>query len=382
MRLKNTFMLVLLAGCDQGSPPFDQLPLRDALRAAPEVIASLPESARIQLAVRLEAACAKDVAIDELPSSTTSTPAATVVALDRMRQHRQSEPLIIGVFSNEAAWAIRDCATAPGAPVLPPIEGTPAVATAAMEILALGSEAGEAVRALLAASGAHHVHRVVGWPAGAVAIDDTVYVNASWLVSLAPAGNEKMDGGADGGAIAGSASPGVIAPAGAVNPSVGGSLPDQEGTSLTWKASAVPKLRGALPSGDRGDAGVVQPPSGYDPQPPAGGDSADACVQCAAGCDTDSGDSCDSGDDPCAASSDDGSGDSSDPCASPAEASDGSSADACANTSDDDAAACSGAGEGADAASCQVSRGRGHKNSGTRIWLCVPLAFLLFWRRP
>ena len=373
MRLKATFMLVLIAGCDQGSPPFDQLPLRDALRAAPEVIASMPERARIQLAARLETACAKDVAIDELPSSTTSTPDAMVVALDGVRQHRQSEPLIVGMISNGAEWPIAERVAPPHASGLPPIEGIPAVATAAMEDQALGSEAGAAVRALLSASGAHRLHRVVGWPAGAVAIDDTVYVNASWLVSLAPAGNEKMDGGTDGGAITGSASPGVIAPTGAGNPTAGGDLPEL--------ASAVPKLRGALPSGNRGDAGVVQQPSGYDPQPSAGGEAADACVQCADGCDTGNGDSCDSGDDPCAASSDDESGVSSDPCASPAEASDGSGADACANTSGDDAAACSGAGDGADAASCQVFRSHGHKNSGTRIWLCAPLAFLLFWRR-
>jgi len=386
MRLKNMFAFVLLAGCAEGPPPFDQLPLRDALRADPEVVASLPERARLQLAKRFEAARAKDVVTDQLETSETRTPAATVVAFDGVRQHRQGEPLIVGVFGNGAAWPLADClgdcAAPPQAPVLPPIEGTPAAATAAMEDQALEGEAGAAVRALLAASGAHHLYRVVGWPAGAVAMDDTVYVNAAWLVSLAPAGDEKVDGGADGGASSGAAGPVALEATGASNPSASSALLGPDKTSSA-NARPTSELRGARTSGNPGDAGVVQQPLGYDPQPqgtetqPSVGDLSDACGACASGCDSSSGDSCDSGDD----SSDD----SGDACASPAEASDGNSADACGSASADSAdssAACSGAGDGADAATCQLSHGRGHKHSGTRLWLCAPLGFLLLGRRP
>src|SRR5450631_3997531 len=107
MRHPTTLASLFLAGCDQ-RPPFDQLPLRDALRAEPEVIASLSEPARIQLAARLEVARANDVIIDTLGTNEASTPAALVVALDGVRQRRQGEALMVGVISKGAAWANRD----------------------------------------------------------------------------------------------------------------------------------------------------------------------------------------------------------------------------------------------------------------------------------
>src|SRR5687768_14737658 len=44
------------ASCGGMDPPLDELPLRDALSAQPEVIAALPPEARRRLAGRLEAA--------------------------------------------------------------------------------------------------------------------------------------------------------------------------------------------------------------------------------------------------------------------------------------------------------------------------------------
>ena len=383
MRLQTMFALLLLAGCDQ-SPPFDLLPLRDALRADPAVIASVSETARMQLASRLESARTKDLTTDELETSEASTPASLVVALDRVRQRRQSEALMVGMLNHGAAWAIRESAVPPDAPGLPPIEGSPAAATAAMETRALEGEAGAALRALLVATGAHHLHRVVGWPAGAVAIDDTVYVNASWLVSLAPTGDDGVDGGAKGVAIDGSFPPGVMAAAGAFNPSVGGGSPDPEGKA---PASEVPTevLRGALTSATQGDAGVRQQPPGTDPPSPTVSDVADACSECAAACDSSGSDSCDTrsdSSDACDSSSDSTDGSSPDACDSNAESTDASSTDACNTTTADSSDSCSGAGDGADAASCQIAHTRGHKSSGIRIWLMAPLAFLLLKRRP
>lgn len=373
MRLPTSFALLLLAGCDQ-SPPFDQLPLRDALRADPDVIASLPETSRRQLAARFEGARAKDVSIDKLETSDGSPPAALVVALDGVRQRRQGEALIVGLVSNGAAWAIRDRSDLPQSSLLPAIEGAPAAATATMERLALAGEAGAGLRALLAASGAHRLHRVVGWPAGAVAIDDTVYVNAAWLVSLAPASDEKIDGGA----LDGSASLVGNVATGTFHPAVGGPFqsPPETSSSSTTSTSA---LRGVLTSANQSDAGVPVQPPGSDSPSPTVSDYADACSQCAAGCDTSGSDSCDSSDDSADAcnSSDSGNG-----CDTSAEAADGSSTDSCDNTSADSSASCSSAGDEADAASCQVAHGRGHKSSGTRMWLMAPLAFLLLKRRP
>jgi hypothetical protein len=350
MRLESAFALALLVGCDQGPPPFDELPLRDALHASPEVVALLPDSARVQLAARFDSARARDDTTDELETSEAAAPVAMVAALDRVRQGRKGEPLVVGVLNHGAAWPIRERVYPPHAPALPPIEGTPAATTAVIENRALQGEAGAAVRALLAASGAHHLYRVVGWPAGVVAIEDTVYVNPSWLVSLAPVG-------VDGGDADGSTDPSATVSGGFAPNGVPGLSPDEVAPA---PATATPAsvLRGALTSANQGDAGVGQQPSGTDPQSPSVGDLADACSGCAGGCDTGDGDSCD------------GSADTSD-----------EGSDSCANASDDGSDSCSGAGDGADAASCQISHGGGRKNSGTRLWLLAPLAFLLLKRR-
>jgi hypothetical protein len=231
-----------------------------------------------------------------------------------------------------------------------------------MEKRALESEAGAAVRALLAASGAHHLHRVVGWPAGAVAIDDAVYVNAAWLVSLAPASGKTIDGGADDGSVG----QGGPAATGTFQPAVGRVLQSPQGTSST-PATATSDLRGVLASANQSDAGVPVQPPGSDSPSPTVSDTADACSQCAGSCDTSGSDSCDS------------SADSGDACDASAGTTDDSGTDSCDSASADDSASCSSAG---DDASCQVAHGRGHRSSATRMGLMAPLAFLLLKRRP
>src|SRR5262249_30852738 len=51
---------------------------------------------------------------------------------------------------------------------------------------ALEGDAGRTVRAAMLASHATRLVRVVGWPAALVAEGDAVYVNAAWLVAVAP----------------------------------------------------------------------------------------------------------------------------------------------------------------------------------------------------
>lgn len=371
MRLKGACLLILLAGCDGGPPPFDELPLRDALCADPEMVASLTESAKSTLAARFEAARASDIAIDEIGESVTTRPAALVAALDRARQLRQSEALIVGTIGNAVARSMGNRAIPPGAPALPPTEGVPAGATAQIETEALDRQAGVAVRALLAASGAHHLYRVVGWPAGAVAIDDTVYVNASWLVGLAPGVGER----ADGGSVAGSSGAGPSA--GGVSGSPAASVSLDTGAATTGPASApaipdpTPMLvpRRALAAWDRADAGDESPPSGS-------ANVGDACSAVADGCAAGGGDSCDSGDDSYASSDDS--------CDSGDDTSEYSS-DSCGSSDETAGDSCSGAAvadDSAPAANCQVSRGGRRKSFGTLAWMLAPLAFLLSRRRP
>ena len=53
-----------LVGCGDGTPPFDELPLRDTLLADPAVVAGLDDSARQRLAVRFAVAVTDDATFD------------------------------------------------------------------------------------------------------------------------------------------------------------------------------------------------------------------------------------------------------------------------------------------------------------------------------
>jgi hypothetical protein len=254
---------------------------------------------------------------------------------------------------------------------LPPTEGVTAVATAQIEKRALDTKAGAAVRALLADSGAQHLQRVVGWPIGAVAIDDTVYVNASWLVALAPA-DEKVDGGADVKASSVGSQAGASVPK---RPIVGTPLgiesAEEEDTPAT--SDSTPILRETFTMTNRPDAGPTTSATTSSSQ----SDNValdDACSACADSCATSNNDSCDTSDE------------SSDSCDTSDESTDNScnssaddSSQACNSTTDTSSQACSSTDEGA--ATCQVAHGGRRKNSGTLPWLLAPLGFLLFRKR-
>jgi hypothetical protein len=277
-----------------------------------------------------------------------------VVALDRVRQRRQGEPLIAGTISNGLAQPMVARAASSNTLALPPTEGVPAAATAWIETLALEAEAGAVVRALLAASGAHRLYRVVGWPAGAVAIDDTVYVNAAWLVSLAPDTGEK----ADGGSVAESSG----GPGADVSRSAGqiASLNTEVATAGATSAPAISNRPSvAILRGSQFDAGAPSSPS-------ENANPEDACSACADACAASSGDTGEYSDDSCDSSDD--------------SADDGG--DACNSTADDGGNSCGAAADDSgEAANCQVSRGGGHRKSGTLVWLFSPLVFLLSRRQ-
>jgi len=178
---------------------------------------------------------------------------------------------------------------------------------------------------------------------------------------VAPANRE----GIDGGAVDGGGNSEAMSVTGAVRGRtvVGPSNPESPSAKLTDPARV---LDGVSPWSNQDDAGVGPPSSTPEPDPSVG-DVVDACSGCAGTCNTESSDSCDSGDsgeDPCDTTS-----------------ADSGSAESCDNTSSDSGEGCASSGDSSDAATCQVARGRGHKNSGTRIWLLAPLAYLLMVRR-
>jgi hypothetical protein len=183
------FLLVpMLGACAAGSVPLEELSLRDALSADPEVVAGLPSDARRKLAERLEEAQQADAPAEDMERTSLGTAAAEVRQLDTSREARGEDALVIGVLEpRPGGLAVRSLAL-DKAPLreasLPAIEGLSAGETAETEQQALRGRAGAILGQLVERSGAHHLVRVVGWPVGAVARGDAVYVNASYLVAL------------------------------------------------------------------------------------------------------------------------------------------------------------------------------------------------------
>ncbi len=377
--MAGTLMVLALAGCDDGAPPLDQLPLRDALRVDPAVMATLSDDARQRLATRLETARTGDDASDPVAGDPAATqPAVLVNEADAARAQRSGDALIVGMIANGVARALPDISIGASAPLparasapLPPLEvEATAPALTAIESRALLGNAATVLRGLLATSGAHHLRRVVGWPTGAVAIGDTVYVGGAWLAALAPAT------GADGGADAGVPSPsgaataadGIAANAAAPAATVAPASDERESPDAgTVRATPATDNVGSPYPGYDGGVIVVYPPS--TPQPPPTTSTDDSCGATAGSCaacgaaSTDDSDSCDGSTDDSCNSTDDGSNDSCNNTSS-----DGSD-DSCNNTSSDSG----------DETNCQVSRSsRRHGGTSPRMMLSLfaPLAFL------
>ncbi|HEY2901319.1 MAG TPA: hypothetical protein VGL59_12135 [Polyangia bacterium] len=344
------FLGLLFIGCGEAAAPFDELPLRDALRADPAAIAAMPDDARLRLGQRLEAA----------------------------RTEGQVEPLLAGSTDGDGrAHPFVSAVTADGTPWRLQMQTSPEVAAEAdaakmLESQALDGAAGALVKALLAATGAQTVRRVIGWPIGAVAIGDTVYVNAAWLVALAPGEPASPDAGALP-AVAGSPGPSVatmatvVGEAAGASPSGGGV--DAGAATATTATADDDRRVAALSAADGGADGSFDPP----PQPPPVPDpqTEDGCASIADGCAACASTSHD-GTDACASTTDD----SSDPCGNTS----GDGTDDCANSgSEDDAQACANSD---DENGCEMARaGHRRKPSRTHAGLFLPLGYLLLWRR-
>ena len=322
---------LVLVGCGDGAPPLDELPLRDTLRADPAVVAALGDSARQRLAARFEAAVTDDAISDAVAERLT--PASEITSLDEARARRAADSLVVGMIGDGVARPVAEGAGTQTP--LPELEGEVATTTAALEARALDGAAGARLRALLTVSGARRLERVVGWPAGAVAIGGTIYVDASWLVALGPA-----EGGVDSPDAAAGDTPRSAASPASVAANGGGSPP----SGVAVVSSPIAPAASAATF----DAGTFTPlpPS---PPPPPGPSFWDGCAAGSDSCAA-SGDSCDSSDDDSCSGTDDGSTDS---CSTPPD----------------------------DGSDCRVSPGRERPRAATIVWVLAPLGFLIGRRR-
>lgn len=181
---------LVFVGCGSESPPYDELPLRDALRAAPEVVASLSFETRYDLARRLDSAgFERDGATTfTLPEAVTIESLARVA--DEAREDLDQDALILAeVVETPSDFVLQggeiDAESLDRVMVGPVLlRGRPSTQTAALEDVALRGRAGKWLRELSGRTDATHMVRATGLPFGAWAHDDTLYVNASWLVAM------------------------------------------------------------------------------------------------------------------------------------------------------------------------------------------------------
>ncbi|WP_437572418.1 hypothetical protein [Sorangium sp. So ce542] len=181
--------IAALGACSAEAPPYDDLPLRDALSAAPEVLAALPEEALHDLAARLEEAHREQGEETPILDAEIASAPALVRSADAAREELGKDAIVLGALEPSAeGFALRSLAAERGSerPVARPVlAGQPASPeTAGLEGAALGGRAGAIVADLARRAGARELVRVTGLPAGAVALDRAVYVNAAWLVAL------------------------------------------------------------------------------------------------------------------------------------------------------------------------------------------------------
>jgi hypothetical protein len=190
---------VLGAGCGEEPPPYDTLPLRDALRAAPEVIAALPEETRRDVALRIEEAEHEDENRTAIPPQEVSTLDALIGAADEAREDEGKDALVLGEIEAAESGLLLHARPAPETKneatneEPPAVRGKAGAATAKLEEAALEGRAGRTLRDLAKRTHARDIVRTTGLPVGAVAWNETLYVNASWLVALSALEKDRMD---------------------------------------------------------------------------------------------------------------------------------------------------------------------------------------------
>lgn len=180
--------LAALSACGEEAPPYSDLPLRDALNAAPEVLASLPDEALRDIAARLEETQASVGENTAVTGVEIRAPLVIIRSADAQREEEGKDANVLGAIdASPDGFVLRSIAagSARPDPYDPPApSGPPPEASALREDAALRGRAGVILADLALRSGANEFIRVTGAPVGAVAFDGAVYVNASWLVAM------------------------------------------------------------------------------------------------------------------------------------------------------------------------------------------------------
>lgn len=184
-------LAALLPGCGEEALPYDALPLRDTLQATPEVIAGLPLDSRRELARRFE-----ESQSSEHEATTIQPPREQAIediawAADAVREAHDQDALILGaVAAKEDTFVVDARNIANDTPNNSPegrlqLQGHRNAVTADFEEIALRGHAGRVLRELSRRTNTNKLVRTTNLPLGAWAKDETLYVNASWLVAMA-----------------------------------------------------------------------------------------------------------------------------------------------------------------------------------------------------
>ena len=178
-------------GCG-GEPdaPFDELSLRDALRAKPEAILNLQPQVKMALAQRFQAAIGTASPPFQLTDPRATTWGERTLRMDEERERKGQDAMVTAqwlVAGN--GWMLESATSqtdrsAPSRP-LPALTGPDADATQSEESRALSGRAGAIVELLWRQSAAPVLIRAPIWPVGVTATPDAVFVNPSWLTALA-----------------------------------------------------------------------------------------------------------------------------------------------------------------------------------------------------
>jgi hypothetical protein len=159
-------------------------------------LASLPEDARLDLALRL----AGEHATGEIEATPAHADVPSALALvrgaDEAREAEGKDIIVLGSIEPQGAgYVVQPLAIDEIEKIKIPAEGLdPSAlarpsgdaeeATKILEDAALRGQAGAALAEILRRAEAEELVRVTGWPAGVIVVDRTVYVNASWLVAM------------------------------------------------------------------------------------------------------------------------------------------------------------------------------------------------------
>jgi len=183
----------VIAGCGEEAPPYENLPLRDALRAAPEVVVTLSDDARRELAFRLQDA-------EEVEPETVVFAPKTldldvlVTSADAVREASSKDAVMFGeIVATEGhglfeIQAKADSDIDDSKPL--DLRGKASDAAGPFEEAALRGAAGKTLRSFVEQTHAKSVVRMTGLPVAAVAWKDQVYVNETWLVAMSALENE------------------------------------------------------------------------------------------------------------------------------------------------------------------------------------------------